>query len=282
MIITDKNGIELCEKSAIRSDAITVEDQPDVNIVNIVDSPDCSLLLEDSPVSPKKTIPPKRTKKLQSAFNVLNRAKNLFDEEEESLNNSLLADVNTDVIVTGVSPVIEKSDILVKILHRGKVYRFHMKKSDPFYKIQNYLADEIDVISTEIMLLLGDRTISANDTPNTIKLHLTDIIDCHIHTSNSQGSVSDDKLETDYVGRNGITLCVQSNSRNSKVNITVDKMEPLRNLMEKYAADRKIDVSSLMFRFDDEVLNPSDTPDDLDMDNGDCIDAIETEVVVIK
>lgn len=42
--------------------------------------------------------------------------------------------------------------------------------------------------------------------------------------------------------------------------------------MRKFAEDKDLELSQLIFRFDGEKIDPNDTPIDLDMDDGDCID----------
>ena len=51
--------------------------------------------------------------------------------------------------------------------------------------------------------------------------------------------------------------------------------QPLRTLMVRFAVMKKIELSYLRFQFDGEDLLPADTPASLDMEDGDCIDAIE-------
>lgn len=42
--------------------------------------------------------------------------------------------------------------------------------------------------------------------------------------------------------------------------------------MAKFAEKKKLKLSALIFHFDGEEINPNDSANDLDMDNGDCID----------
>lgn len=42
--------------------------------------------------------------------------------------------------------------------------------------------------------------------------------------------------------------------------------------MKKFAEAKNVDVSILTFHFDGDELSPTETPTDLDMEDGDCVD----------
>ncbi|ESP04725.1 hypothetical protein LOTGIDRAFT_237262 [Lottia gigantea] len=229
----------LCNSADLSEDVIEVcKQRPDFDdSLASTSTEDISSLDEFSPLPSVGA--PRHTKQLQSALNILNRAKDLVSID--GLNTSLILDQDgsQEILITGASPVIEKEDILVKVVHKGKAHRINIKK-------------------------------------------LTDIIDCHINENTSENVSDGQNLQTDYNVRNAIVLCVQSQVRNSKVDITVDKTEPIRNLLEKYAAEKQLDISKLVFKFDGDDVNPNDTPEDLDMDDNDCIDVIDKKSEGVK
>ena len=44
--------------------------------------------------------------------------------------------------------------------------------------------------------------------------------------------------------------------------------------MTEFAASKEIELEKLKFSFDGEKLDPESTPEDLDMEDGDCIDVV--------
>ena len=50
--------------------------------------------------------------------------------------------------------------------------------------------------------------------------------------------------------------------------------DPLEKAMTAFAAELKLPLSRLKFSFDGEIISPSQTAEDLEMENDDCIDVI--------
>ena len=65
---------------------------------------------------------------------------------------------------------------------------------------------------------------------------------------------------------------VQTADRASSVMIAIRKEDPMKVLMEKYAEQAKKAASTLRFLFDGERLQKDDTPVELDLEGGECID----------
>ena len=70
----------------------------------------------------------------------------------------------------------------------------------------------------------------------------------------------------------GIELKVQSLGKRPQ-SITLKSGERFEVLMSSYASKMGTEVGKIRFQFDGELLNPFDTPQDLDLEGGECIDA---------
>ena len=70
----------------------------------------------------------------------------------------------------------------------------------------------------------------------------------------------------------GIELKVQSLGKRPQ-SITLKMGERFEVLMSSYASKMGTEVGKIRFQFDGELLNPFDTPQDLDLEGGECIDA---------
>ena len=51
--------------------------------------------------------------------------------------------------------------------------------------------------------------------------------------------------------------------------------------MEEYSHRVGLSMSSLQFSFDGEIVSPLETPDNLEMEDGECLDAIVLQEIVI-
>ena len=138
--------------------------------------------------------------------------------------------------------------------------------------------------NVKISLYLNEKPIDPYDTLIKVPVSITDIIGNDFNlvyllinswiiillsegyivteTSNAPTAPSGDMLQ----------FKVQTQNRSSSINVSIRKEDPMRVLMEKYAEQSKIELSRLSFQFDGEALQPDDTPIDLDLDGGECID----------
>jgi hypothetical protein len=73
-------------------------------------------------------------------------------------------------------------------------------------------------------------------------------------------------------------LKVQRKGCKQPILIRISKTQKMRVLMLKCAECLDVPVEKLKFSFDGESLNPNETPLDLDMEGGECIDVYISEV----
>jgi len=63
----------------------------------------------------------------------------------------------------------------------------------------------------------------------------------------------------------------------SVVHFKIKKMTPLRKLMSAYCERTDVKMGSMRFRFDGQPINETDTPSQLDMEDGDAIDVFQQQ-----
>jgi hypothetical protein len=73
-------------------------------------------------------------------------------------------------------------------------------------------------------------------------------------------------------------LKVQRKGYKEPLLIRINKTQKMRVLMLKCAEFLDLPVEKLKFSFDGEALNPNETPVDLDLEGGECIDLYITEI----
>ncbi|KAA8492332.1 Small ubiquitin-related modifier 1 [Porphyridium purpureum] len=63
-------------------------------------------------------------------------------------------------------------------------------------------------------------------------------------------------------------------SDGNEVQFKIKRTTPMSKLMSAYASRLGVDENTYRFNFDGNRISPSDTPDSLDMEDMDCIDAM--------
>ncbi|CAH1231428.1 NFATC2IP [Branchiostoma lanceolatum] len=162
-------------------------------------------------------------------------------------------------------------EITVKVRSRSSgagVHRINMRMSEKFEKIFRSMSEREGAPIDRVLLVLRDYTIQQADTPQSIGLHIADIIDCSI--SNASMAVEEEEVASTE-GKH--ELKIQGKERRTEKTFSVDKSEELLRIMQEYAAFRELPLNRLVFKFDGDVISPNDTPEDLDMEGGETIDA---------
>ncbi|XP_078598702.1 NFATC2-interacting protein-like isoform X1 [Branchiostoma floridae x Branchiostoma japonicum] len=173
-------------------------------------------------------------------------------------------------LASPVTPV--DREITVKVRSRSSgagVHRINMRMSERFEKLFQCMSEREGAPTDRVLLVLRDYTIQQTDTPQSIGLHIADIIDCSI--SNASMAVEEEEEETSTEGK--LELKIQGKERKTEKSFAVDKSEKLQRIMQEYADFRQLPLSRLHFKFDGESVSPDDTPEDLDMEGGETIDA---------
>ena len=115
------------------------------------------------------------------------------------------------------------------------------------------------------------------DTYKSAGLLVTSFIDAsqrvpedEINIVDEAGAAAKEKEEQSNEGK--IVLKFQSDRRRGAEMIWVAKDERFEGIMARYAAKAGVDLAALKFLFDGEPLGRLDTPLDLDLEGGECID----------
>lgn len=210
-----------------------------------------------------------RTRKVSSKsnklFKELQEAELLYKAtcliyNNDDLNNSFQE--NTDKIDSN------NREIQVKIRCHSSIHRISMKRGQKFATVMTQLSDIVGSCTEEIFLYFDEKMVQMEDTPDSLGVTVADILDCFI--------IKTKKMEAESIGEcsqaNKMTIKIQSQNTRQKLNFTVNKFSPLSSLMEDYAKQTNNVLEKLTFKFDGEIISPTDTPFELDMDDDDCLD----------
>ncbi|CAL1545529.1 unnamed protein product [Lymnaea stagnalis] len=157
----------------------------------------------------------------------------------------------------------EKPEISVKVRYLSTVHRIKMRTTEPLHSLISKLSPTIGEDENVLALYLRDECLKLSETPLSLSLSVADIIECHC-LKTEEGDSSE-----------AIQLVIQCHSNKTKTVITASKRGLLRDVMNKYAAMKNLDPSTLVFSFDGEDIDPTDTPLKLEMEDHDCIDVTD-------
>lgn len=157
--------------------------------------------------------------------------------------------------------------MLVMVQSDKKLFKYHMKLDETFEGIFMQLSKEFDVSPSKILLTLKDGTVQMQDTPTTLNMSARDILGCIVKkfASGCASVVAREDL---------ISLRFQCSNKRTQHTVEVGKGQPLVEGLKTFAEKISTDLSRLVVKFDGDKVNPSETPDDLGIEDGDCIDVV--------
>lgn len=144
----------------------------------------------------------------------------------------------------------------------------------PFQEILNQIADENACPMSAVLLSLKERRVEPTDTPASLGLGIADLFECFIDQSWKIEKAKQE--ETRLAKENQLELKFQTQDRRSAVTLMVTKSMTFEEIRTIYVEKRsdKVEPSRVRFVFDGENVELDSSPEDLDMDNGDCIDVL--------
>jgi len=166
----------------------------------------------------------------------------------------------------------------IKIRWKYEIVRIIIKETDMLGTLFDHFAKEIGLDSASTLTFsLDGKVLRRFDTYKSAGLLVTSFIDAsqrvpedEINIVDEAGAVAKENEEQSNEGK--IELKFQSDRRRGAEMIWVAKDERFEGIMARYAAKAGVDLAALKFLFDGEPLGRLDTPLDLDLEGGECID----------
>lgn len=177
--------------------------------------------------------------------------------EEDNLNTSVNDEMNYTVSV--------------KVLWKSvNMKSFPLRRFQKLQEIYEYFMKEENVPFERILLTLRDKKISPNDTPESLDLKVYEFIEGGILSglTRAPNSVISEKCTYD---ENCVTLKLQDVQKRV-LKFSVQKDEPLKLTMIRYAEQIEKPLKDVKFYFEGEILRPTDTPESLGLENDEIID----------
>lgn len=178
-------------------------------------------------------------------------------------------DYDDDIRVTDAD--VANRDVIVKFSRNCEVFKISMRMKQPFVTILSELSKMWAIPERKLLLSLNDNTITPEDTPYSISLSVCDIINCGMVQSTETEAAA---APSEVSDPDKLTLKFQSKDQKRKIEISVKKQTPILYLKKKYSEQTQVDVGKVVFKFDGDVLNDDDTPEELELEDGYCIDVL--------
>ncbi|KAK2174570.1 hypothetical protein NP493_794g01020 [Ridgeia piscesae] len=252
-------------KSASEPSVLELSDSdPDSPVITAIET---RALSPSPPPSATCTRKRRRKKDVKEAFRNLEKLKSIIDLPDVSIvspRKSLEPPDQTFV-----------KELIVKLRSRSGIQRFNIKHTDTFHNIIRAMAMHEFVDESQVMLILNDISIKPYDTPASVDLTVADIIECHILKLEDVDRCDNVRSYLDPCEPDVLSLRVQSKDTRLRSNFLIRKTDTMDRLMNEYAKERHTSIDKLAFFFDGEKISPSDTPDDLDLEDSFCVDVTD-------
>lgn len=217
---------------------------------------DCSLTPPPQLSSLKRSIQSASYRNVKSTLDMLKNDISSLNNSESDI--SLISDSQIE------SSAEKQKTIKLKIRLHGCITKFDVLMSDPFRNVYNLIAANENVDITKVcMNYPQENPIKYDDTPEKLGITVADIIDCYIYSGDTQYEDGEDR----------ISIRIQGRGKKSTKDYLIGKTEKVERIFKEYCVFQNLKVKDVKFFFDGDPVAWDSTPHDLDIDDGDVIDA---------
>ncbi|XP_049417543.1 NFATC2-interacting protein [Epinephelus fuscoguttatus] len=179
---------------------------------------------------------------------------------------------NDDLIIMNPNSGLQDSlysssvrEIPLKIRCRTDIHKIPVLSSTPLSDVVTQLSIILNVPPPRLLLLREAVELPADSTVGKLGLGIADIIECVV-------MAAENKSEADS-SSNSITVRLQSKDRDSSQEFSLRRDAPLGSIFTQYLSRMSINAQSkVRFHFDGCKVKHSQTPAQLDMEDGDIIE----------
>lgn len=188
-----------------------------------------------------------------------------------SANNSVIREDNDDVEeVDDYDSFV--GQLMVKIEWKLDIFRLAVFPSDRIGTVLDRAAKHVDADPASVQLLLQGEALRRDQTIAAKGVTIASILELRAKGGVKKGSDEDEVEEEEELDEDQIQLKFRTKDRKSEVKLVIGLAEKFSVVMKQYAERRGVALKSLKFVFDGEIVNPDETPEDLDLEGEECID----------
>ncbi|XP_013136618.1 PREDICTED: uncharacterized protein CG4449 [Papilio polytes] len=194
-------------------------------------------------------------------------------EYEDTLEGQKLfskANNSNNVIIIDDSDVLDENEELsVKVYWRSSdYYPFKIRKFQKLTPIFKYFAEKENVSENNLLFMYNDKILKASDTPDSINYSIAKFIDGGV-VNRDVTKLVNDKTTDNF---KGIQIKFQCQNTKKPLEVSVQPSDKLSLAMIKCAEHLEMPLNKLKFVFDGDSVTGTMTPEELDLEGGECID----------
>lgn len=155
-------------------------------------------------------------------------------------------------------------EIPLKIRCRTDVHKIPVLSSTPLKEVVTRMSVILNVPPPRLLLLREEVELPTDSTVGELGLGIADIIECVVMAAEDKGEAGDSS---------SITVRLQGKDRNSLQEFSLHRDAPLGSIFSQYLSRVSVSApSKVRFHFDGSRVTHSQTPAQLDMEDGDIIE----------
>ncbi|XP_045782833.1 uncharacterized protein CG4449-like [Maniola jurtina] len=163
----------------------------------------------------------------------------------------------------------DNEPLSVKVIWRSlEISKFTIRKYQKLTQIFDHFAQKENVGKDKLLFTYNNKIFTCDDTPASIDYNIAKFIDGGI-VSQSLKDIVHEKTKV-----NGIQIKFQCQNSKKPIEITIGKDDKVSLAMTQCAERLEIPLNKLKFEFDGDVIVGTNTPQQMGLENGDCIDVI--------
>ncbi|XP_055324738.1 uncharacterized protein LOC129579102 [Sitodiplosis mosellana] len=175
-----------------------------------------------------------------------------------------------NVAAASAVSVEESKDLKVTVRINGKIEHYYMNVFQKLSVLTAQLSEKHTVPSDHIALMFKDKTVSEQETPNSIgyiqglvlRAHVSDMVNKNKNMASSMANTNANKLE----------IKIQAEGRKRPFITYIGAKDQLITLAFACAEEFKCDVDKVALEFDGDFINFKETAEDLALDGGEMMD----------
>ncbi|XP_023947114.2 uncharacterized protein LOC112052328 [Bicyclus anynana] len=161
---------------------------------------------------------------------------------------------------------LDNEPLSVKVTWRSQeIFKFTIRKYQKLTQIFETFSKKENVEQDKLLFTYNNKILTQNDTPASIDYNIAKFIDGGV-VSHSVKPINRVKIV------NGIKIKFQCQNVKKPIEVTIGSNDKLLSAMTECAEHLKVPVNKLKFEFDGDIVAGTHTPQQLDLENGDCID----------
>ncbi|XP_034750490.1 NFATC2-interacting protein isoform X3 [Etheostoma cragini] len=180
-------------------------------------------------------------------------------------------DDDDDVLILNPDPGLPDSpysslvrEIPLKVRCRTDVHKVQVQSSTPLNAVVTQLSAVLAVPPARLLLLRDDVELPTHATVGELGLGIADIIECVVMAAEDEPGADSSRT---------ITVRLQSKDRDSSQEFSLHRDAPLGSVFSQYLSRMSIvPQKPVRFHFDGSKVSPSQTPAQLDMEDGDIVE----------